>query len=53
MPYQDFNVLAMSVTEYTVETGLLAHVLIGLIAELYTLIFEDTPKMQSFSSPTK
>ena len=30
----------------TVETGLLAHALLGSIAELYTLIFENAPIMQ-------
>ncbi len=34
--------------DYTVETGLLAHdALLGSIAELYTLIFENAPIMQS------
>ena len=35
-------------TIHTVETGLLAHALLGSIAELYTLIFENAPIMQSF-----
>ena len=34
----------------TVETVLLAHMLMGSIAEHYTLIFENAPIMQSFSS---
>ncbi len=34
--------------EYTVETGLLAHdALLGSIAELYTLIFENAPVIPS------
>ncbi len=35
----------------TVETGLLAHALLGSIAELYTLIIENAPIMQSFWAP--
>ena len=38
----------MEYTLYTVETGLLAYVLLGSIAELSTLIFENAPIMQSF-----
>ncbi len=34
------------ITVYTVETGLLAHALMGSIAELYTLIFENALIMQ-------
>ena len=33
------------------KTRLLAHALIGSIAELYTLIFENAPIMQSFRAP--
>ncbi len=35
----------------TIESGLLAHALLGSIAELYTLIFENAPIMQSFRAP--
>ncbi len=33
--------LAMILSDHTVETGLLAHALMGSIAELYALIFEN------------
>ncbi len=43
----DYYNMPLTEQQTTVETGLLAHALMGSIAELYTLIFENTLIIQA------